>query len=206
MSDFDFRFFQFDIGRAKAFDLANLLRVIHGVEHEPARMWTQKHGVLAVVHGQLGDGDVLALFQGLGQQAVWPAPRFLWQHVVRRFKKHRIDFAGFYELHDLHGLRSLRFDLLDLFGLNHYVFVLAEFVALYDFTALHHPIVGRTVILLLDPLQVIAMQHVEGDAAAACAGDKTHRHGDQAESKISRPNRSCHKFTPNRKWPKRSAV
>ena len=82
--------------------------------------------------------------------------------------------------------------LLDLVGLDHHIFAFTEFVALHDFIALHHAIVGGTVVLLLDPLQVVAVQHIERDARAARAGEKPHRHGDQAESEISRPNRGCH--------------
>ena len=155
----------------------------------------EKHRVLAVVHGQLGDGDVLAFFQRLGQESVGPASGFFGQHVVGGLEVYGINLVGFHELQNLHGLRGLRLDLLDLFRLDDDVFALAELVTLYDFAALHHPIVCRTVVLLLHPLQVVAMQHVEGDAAAARAGEKPHRHGDQAERQISRPNRGCHVFS-----------
>ena len=51
--------------------------------------------------------------------------------------------------------------------------------------ALNH--IGKKAMLCLrDSLQVIAVKHVEGDAGAARAGEKTHRHGDQTKGKIAR--------------------
>src|SRR5580693_3760730 len=130
MRNFDFRIFQFNIGRAEALDLAYLLLVIHGVQHHSAFVRTQKNRVLAVVHGQLRDGNIFTLFHRLGQQRVWPPAGFIWNHVVGRFEEDRIDLGGLDEFENLHGLGGLGLDLFYFLGLDHYILVLAILVPL----------------------------------------------------------------------------
>ncbi len=181
MGHFHFGFFQFHVGSAKAFHLAHFLGIIHGVQHEPAFMRTQEDGVLAVVHSDFGDGDILTLFEGLGQQRIRTTARLFGHHVVRRFEIHGIDVAGLHEFEDLHGLGGLRLDLLDLVGLDHDVLIFAKLVALDDVTAVDHDIFRLTNVLLFEPRLVRPVQHVEGNAAAARSRKQAHRHGDKSE-------------------------
>jgi hypothetical protein len=54
--------------------------------------------------------------------------------------------------------------------------VFAIFVALDDVAAIQDLIIERANELLLDPMEISAMELVEGDAGAAGAGEETHRH------------------------------
>jgi len=56
---------------------------------------------------------------------------------------------------------SLWFDLLDLFGLDDDVFVLAEFVAFDNLAALHYDVLHRADVLLLYTLLIRTVQHVD---------------------------------------------
>ena len=67
--DFHFGVFQFHVGCAEAFHLPDFFGVVHGVQHHSACVGTQEDGVLAVVHGEFRDGDVLALFKALVSSA-----------------------------------------------------------------------------------------------------------------------------------------
>src|SRR5438067_10026961 len=49
--------------RLEFLDAPHFIFVVHGVQHESLFEWTQKHRVLAVVHGELGNGDVITLPQ-----------------------------------------------------------------------------------------------------------------------------------------------
>ena len=152
------------------------------MQHHSAFVRAQEHRVFAVVHGDLGDGDVFALFERLGEQGVGAAARFLGHHVIRRLEIDGIDVAGLHEFEDLHGLGGLRLDLLDLVGLDDDVFVLAELVALHDVGAVDDLAIRLTNVLLLEPRLVGAMEHVEGNAAAARTRKQAHGHGNESES------------------------
>ena len=198
MRDLHLRIFQLNLRCAKSVHLAHLVGVIHRVQHHAAFVRAQEDRVFAVVHGEFGDGHVFAFFECLGEQRIRPTAGFFRQHVIGRLEVHGIDFALLHELQNFHGFRGLGLDLLYLIRFDDHVLILAILVALNNFAAVHHAIVGRTVVLLLDPLQVVAVQHVEGNAGTARTGKKTHRHGDQAESEIPGPDRGRHKFSPNR--------
>jgi hypothetical protein len=162
------------------------------MQHEPAFMRPQEDCVLTVVHGELGDGHELALLEGLSQKGIRPATRFLGKHVVGRFKENWIYLTGLDEFQDFHSLGGLGFDLLDLIRLDDDVFILAILITLHDFAAFYDFSVRQADILLLEARKIIAMQHVEGNPGTTRAGEKSDRHGNQAEGKISRPNRSRH--------------
>ena len=116
------------------------------------------------MHGEFSNGNVFTFFQSRGQQCVWPPSSFFGNHVIRRFEEHGIYVARLHEFQNLHRLRRLGFDLLDLFRFHDYVFVLPILVALHNLAPFDYSILRRTVKLLLNPLQIIAVQHVEGDA------------------------------------------
>src|SRR2546427_1401656 len=198
--NFDFSFFQFNIRRAEPFYLADFLFVVHGVQHESALVRPKEYRVLSVVHGQFGDSHILTFFQRFGQQRVWASASFLGHHVIRRFEVDRIDLAFHHEFQNLHRLGGLRFDLLDLLRLNHHIFVFAVLVSLHNLAALNYAIVARAIKLLLDAREIIAVQHVKGNARTARTGEKPYRHGNQAEGKIARPNRGRHNFAPYSGW------
>ena len=174
MSDFYFRILEFHIRRAEAFHLAHFFFVIHRVQHESAFVRAQKHGVLAVVHGEFGDPDILAFFQRLGEQRIRTTAGFLRHHVIRGVKVNRVNFRRFHELEDLHVLRGLGLDLLDLLGLDDDVFVFAILIALDDLAALENFVIERTNELLLDTVQVVAMQLVERNTRTPCSGKQAH--------------------------------
>src|SRR6202795_5361316 len=73
----DFGVFYLDIRSSERLDLANLLRVVHRVQHHSTFMRAQENGVFAVMHGKFGDGDVLALLQRLGQKRIGAAAGFM---------------------------------------------------------------------------------------------------------------------------------
>jgi len=73
-------------------------------------------------------------------------------------------------------------DLLDLFRFNDNVFILAELVALDDLVAIHDHVLEWADVLLLHPLLVWPMQHVERNSRTARAGKQSHRHGDKSKS------------------------
>ena len=104
-------------------------------------MRPQEDCVLAIVHGQLGDCDVFTFLERLGQQRIRTASGFLRHHVIRRLEIDGIDFTRFHEFENLHRLRSLGLDLLDLFRLDDHIFVLAIFIALHDLAAVEHLVV-----------------------------------------------------------------
>src|SRR5215469_4267094 len=186
---------EFDVGITEAFDFLDFLGVVHGVEHQAAFGGAQEDGVLAVVHGELGDGDVFAFLEGLGEQRVRAPARFLGKHVIGGIEVDRVDLGFLDELEDLHGLGGLGLDLLDLFGLDDDVLVLAEFVALDDLTAVDDLVLERANVLLLHPLQVGTVEHVEGDALTAGALQAADRKRDQAKGKVPGPNGGRHRFS-----------
>src|SRR5437764_1863826 len=192
MRDFELGVLEFDVDIAEAFHFADLVLVVHRVQDEAAFLRPQKDRVFAVVHHDLGDGDVLALVQRLLQQRVRTASGLLGHEVIRRLEVDGIDLIGFDEFEDLHRLGGLGLNALDLFRLDHDVFALAIFVSLDDFAALDDPLVHRAIELLLDAAEVVAMQHVEADVSTARAGKKTYRHRDETEGQITRPHRRWH--------------
>ncbi len=139
-------------------------------------MRAQEYGVFAVMHGEFGDGDELALLQRLGEERIGTAAGFFGNHVIRRLEVHRIDLARLHEFEDLHRLGGLRLDLLDLLRIDDDVFVFAVLVALDDIATVEDLVVRRTNELLLYPMVVGAVKLVEGNAAAARAREQTHRH------------------------------
>ena len=161
MRDFYFGIFQLDIRRSETFDLANFLLVVHGMQHHSAFVGTQKHRVLAVVHGELCNGDELALLKRLGQQRIRAAASFLGHHVIGGLEVNRIDFTRFHELEDFHCLGCFGFNFLDLFGLDDHVFILPVLVALHDFAAIQNLIVERANELLLHAMKIGAMKLVK---------------------------------------------
>ena len=159
--NFDFSLFNLHIRSAERLDLANFLRVVHGVQHHSTFMRAQEYGVFAVMHGEFGDGDILALLQRLGKERIGTAAGFLGNHVIRRLEVHGIHFARLHEFEDLHGLRGLRLDLLNFFRFDDDIFVLAILVALDDIAALEDLVVRRANELLLYPMVIGAMKLVE---------------------------------------------
>src|SRR5258708_7374968 len=165
----DFSVFNLHIRSAERLDLTNFLRVVHGVQHHSTLMRAEENSVFAVVHGEFGDGDILALLQRLGEQRIRAASGFFGNHVIRRLEVHGIHFARLHEFEDLHRLRGLRLDLLDFLRLDDDVFVLAILVALDDIAALEDLVVRRANELLLYPMVIGATKLVERNAAAARA-------------------------------------
>src|SRR6266851_2706403 len=90
-------------------------------------------------------------------------------HIIRRLEVHRVHFARLHEFQNLHRLRGLGLDLLDLLGIDDDVFVFPVLVALDDIATLEDLVVRRTNELLFYPMVVSAVKLVERDAAAARA-------------------------------------
>ena len=120
------------------------------MQHHAAFSGTQEDRVLAVVHRDLRNRDVLAFLQRLGQQRVRTPPCLLRHHVIRRLEVNRVHFSALHEFENLHRFRGLRLDLFDLVRFDDNVFVLAELIALYDLTAIDNLAIGLAYVLLLE--------------------------------------------------------
>src|SRR5271163_4256861 len=79
---------------------ALLTKALEESEYVAIAKITMHNREYTVVHGDLGDGDVLALFERLGQQRVGTPPGFFRHHVVRRLEVDRIDVGRLHKFED----------------------------------------------------------------------------------------------------------
>ncbi len=106
--------------------------------------------MLAIVHGDLGEGVVGRFAEGLEQQRVRLFAAFVGGHVVGAFQVDGVHLIALDELQDLHHLGGFGRDLLDVFVVDLDVVILFVLIALDEFAARDGLVFGLTVDHLLD--------------------------------------------------------
>ena len=146
-------------------EIANLVGVVHGVEHEPALDRADQHQPFLAAHDVLGETDPVGLGHGVRQQAIGLVATLVGTQVVCLLEVDRVDLFQRHELFKLDDLGGLLFKGLELVVLETDVLVLGELVAADQVRSLHDLVAHRAELLLLQARAASVVQEIERDAA-----------------------------------------
>ena len=163
------------------FGLPDLVRPIHGLEHQHVVAGADGGEMLLVAEAHFGDGHPGVLAHGLQQQAVGLGAHGVGHQVVRALEVDGVDLGEVHEGGDLDGVSGRDRHRVDLGGGQDHVVVLLDLVAAHDVGQVHllsalgaEPSVG-------DAAVVRVVELMEAHALLFGGQEGTHRHGHQPE-------------------------
>ena len=173
---------------AVARDFADFVLVVHGVDGEAVFARTDEDGVFALMHGDGGDADAIAVFERFQQEGVGLFGFLVGKHEVRSVEIDRVDLILFDEGDEFHDGAGARRDFLEFFVGDDDVLPFFVFVAFDDFAALDLTIAMRTEERLLESRVANLVELMEIHPLAARGGIELDWNREQTEGESSLPN------------------
>src|SRR5437870_4394617 len=165
---------------------------MHQLKNERAVLRLHAREVLARLDHDLGDANLVAVLERIAQKRVGFIAAFLRLKIVRLVEKYWIDVFLIDEVLNIHRLRGLEIDMLEIFILEHDVFPLLVLVALHDLVPGNFPaiLLGNT--LVVNRTQIALAQQTKLEFLPSRSGIKSDRNINQTEADAAFPTCARH--------------
>src|SRR5437879_2006105 len=165
---------------------------MHHLKNERAVLRLHAREILARLDHDLGDANLVRVLERVAQKRVRFIAAFSRLKIVRLVEKYWIDFILLDEVLDIHRLRGLEIDTLEIFILEHDVFPLLVLVGLHDLVPGNFPAILLGTTLVVNRTQIALGQQTKLEFLPSRSGIKGDGNINQTEADAAFPNCARH--------------